>query len=197
MGLHHQAVGAGRSGRQRQRDHQSSAASGVGRIDDYRQMSPFTQHRHGRNIQGATSGALEGPNAALAEEHLRLASRPSSWRSISSIRLRAWLSCFMVRSLWHKKRPRRSAGPSGCRWCRELSDRNLTLQAEARKREDGDHKAHLHARFSGWPAECTTWTRFRRRRLASSGDGSRPACPRPRPRGEAGRNAGCCGWSDG
>ncbi len=44
-------------------------ASGVGGVDDHRQMGQLLEHRHRRDIQGVAGGRLEGADTPLAQQH--------------------------------------------------------------------------------------------------------------------------------
>ena len=67
------AVGAGRDGRQRERQHQVEAAGGVARVDDHRQVAGELDDGHRADVQRVARGRLEGADAALAEDDVAVA----------------------------------------------------------------------------------------------------------------------------
>ena len=61
-------VGADGGSGPRQRQHEIAPAGGVGRVDDHRQVRLVLQHRHRPEVERVARGALERPDAALAED---------------------------------------------------------------------------------------------------------------------------------
>src|ERR1022692_2360972 len=73
MDFHDQAVGADRHPGAGERGNQAAFARGVARVENHRQVRKLVQHRHGGDIAGIAGGGLEGPYAALAQNHVRVA----------------------------------------------------------------------------------------------------------------------------
>src|ERR1035437_7054842 len=73
MDFHDQAVGADRHSGARKRRNQAALAGGVAGIENDRQVRKLVQHRYGRDIAGIAGSGLEGPYAALAQNHVGVA----------------------------------------------------------------------------------------------------------------------------
>ena len=56
-----------------QRLHQRAAAGRVARVDDHREVRELLEHRHGGEVEREAVGRLERADAALAEQHVRVA----------------------------------------------------------------------------------------------------------------------------
>ena len=71
--LDHDPVGARRDAGQRHRLDQPALAGGVRRIDDHRQVGQVVEQGHGRQVERVAGVRLEGPDAALAQDHVGIA----------------------------------------------------------------------------------------------------------------------------
>ena len=75
MDLDDEAVGADRGAGEGHRSDQGAIPGAVRRVDDDRQVRLQPQDRHGREVERVARGGLEGADAALAEDHVRVARR--------------------------------------------------------------------------------------------------------------------------
>ena len=75
IGVHldHETVGARRDRGPRHRRHQVAVARGVGGIDDHRQVRQRLDHGHRAEVERVARRRLERADAALAEDHVRVA----------------------------------------------------------------------------------------------------------------------------
>ena len=73
MDLDHHAVGPDGDATDRQRPDQPALPGGVTRIDDDRQVGQVVEQRHRRKVERVAGIRLERPDAALAEDHVRVA----------------------------------------------------------------------------------------------------------------------------
>src|ERR1022692_3540768 len=73
MDLHDQSVGANRHRGAGERGNQAALARGVARVENHRQVRKLIQHRYGRDIASVARRRLEGPYAALAQNHVGVA----------------------------------------------------------------------------------------------------------------------------
>ena len=73
MDLDHDPVGADRDAADRQRLDQPALAGGVARIDDDGQVGQLVEQRHRRQVHRVAGVRLERPDAALAQDHVRVA----------------------------------------------------------------------------------------------------------------------------
>ena len=71
--LDHDAVRADRDAAERERRDEPALAGGVARVDDHREVRQLVEERHGREVQGVPGVRLERPDAALAQDHVRVA----------------------------------------------------------------------------------------------------------------------------
>ena len=89
MDLDDQAVSADGGARQGHRRNEGLMPSAVARVDDDRQVRPGAQHRHRREIERVARRSLEGADAALAQDDVRVAGRENVLgRQAESPRLR-------------------------------------------------------------------------------------------------------------
>ena len=86
--LHHQAVGSGGHGGQRQGSHQLRPPGGVAGVHDHRQVGQLFQHRNGGNVQSGAAVGLEGTDAPLAQDHLPVAPGQDVLRRLQQLRHR-------------------------------------------------------------------------------------------------------------
>ena len=75
MDLDDQAVGADGGARQGHRRNERSVAGAVAGVDHDRQVRPGAEDRHGRQVERVAGRGLEGADAALAQDHVRVAGR--------------------------------------------------------------------------------------------------------------------------
>ena len=75
MDLDDQAVGADGGARQGHRRNERSVAGAVAGVDDDRQVRPGAEDGHRREVERVAGRGLEGADAALAQDHVRVAGR--------------------------------------------------------------------------------------------------------------------------
>src|SRR5579871_57119 len=75
MDFEDEAVRADSHSRARNRRHQAALSSGVAGIEQDRQMCEFVQNGDRSDVAGVAGGGLKGADAALAEDHVRVAMR--------------------------------------------------------------------------------------------------------------------------
>ena len=68
-----QSVGADRDARAGERRDQAALAGGVARIENHRQVRQLIQRRDGRDVAGVSGDGFKRPDAALAQDHVRIA----------------------------------------------------------------------------------------------------------------------------